>query len=126
MAQEQQDNRVGGSNPGSGHSVLLLGADCTIREAATLKQQLLQHLDRAEPLFVDGSCVEKADAAGVQLLVAFALDCMERGIAFGWPGRSAALEHAIKALGVAALLECPGEVALPPAAHRCTTGPRNR
>jgi len=98
------------------HSVLLLASDCTIREADQLKAQLLEHLDAPEPLFVDGSAVQKADTAGVQLLVAFALDCMERGIAFGWPGRSRALESAIDTLGVAPLLECPGQVAVPPPA----------
>lgn len=117
MAQQEHDERrsTGAAEPG--RSVLQLGSDCTIREATTLRQQLLALLEAPEPLFIDGSTVERADTAGVQLLVAFALDCMERGIAFGWPGRSAALEHAIRTLGVAPLLECPGEVTLPPAAQ---------
>jgi hypothetical protein len=47
------------------------------------------------------------DAAGVQLLVAFALDCLERGVAYSWKARSAALDEAIRVLGVAALIESP-------------------
>jgi anti-anti-sigma regulatory factor len=114
---EQEPESAAEDTGNAVHSVLLLAPDCTIREADQLKQQLLEHLDAPEPLFVDGSAVEKADTAGVQLLVAFALDCMERGISFGWPGRSRALESAIATLGVAPLLECPGQVAVPPPAH---------
>jgi hypothetical protein len=44
----------------------------------------------------------------VQLVVAFALDCLERGVHYEWTGRSAALEQAIRTLGVGALLESPG------------------
>ena len=117
MADETQLAQDGESADDAKHSILLLGPDCTIREATKLKQQLLAHLELSEPLFIDGSTVEKADTAGVQLLVAFSLDCMERGIRFGWPGRSTPLNNAIDALGVAPLLECPGEVALPPAAR---------
>lgn len=117
MTDEQLDDGTGGNGSDTAQSVLILGAECTIREAVNLKEQLIRHLNRPEPLFVDGSGVEKADTAGVQLLVAFSLDCMERGIAFGWPGRSQVLNNAINTLGVSALLECPGEVALPPAVH---------
>jgi hypothetical protein len=45
---------------------------------------------------------------GIQLLVAFALDCLERNLVFAWSGRSAALEQAIALLGVGPLLEGPG------------------
>ena len=46
--------------------------------------------------------------AGVQLILAFALDCLERSIHYTWQSRSAALEDAIRVLGVGALLESPG------------------
>jgi hypothetical protein len=51
--------------------------------------------------------VQQVDTAGVQLVVAFALDCLERGIHYVWTGRSAPLEEAIATLGVGALLESP-------------------
>jgi anti-anti-sigma regulatory factor len=57
---------------------------------------------------LDGSAVEQIDTAGVQLVVAFALDCLERSIHYAWTGRSPALEEAIRTLGVGALLESPG------------------
>jgi len=52
--------------------------------------------------------VREIDTAGVQLVVAFALDCLERGIAYSWKSRSPALDEAVRVLGVAALLESPG------------------
>lgn len=91
-----------------------LGATCTIREAGDLKQQLLAHLEAPPPLFIDGSAVERADTASVQLLVAFSLDCMERGIEYGWAGRSPALNRAIDLLGVGPLVESPGTASYTP------------
>jgi anti-anti-sigma regulatory factor len=97
------------TTPGDASSgVLRLAAACTIREAADLRGQLLSRLEAGQALQIDGSQVERIDTAGVQLLVAFAIDCMERGIVFAWSARSPALEDAVGQLGVAALLESPG------------------
>ena len=60
------------------------------------------------PYQIDGAGVETVDTAGVQLLVAFALDCLERNVRYTWMGRSPVLEEAIRVLGVGALLESPG------------------
>ena len=117
MAEEKSDEQVGDGAVNRKHSIFVLGADCTIRESVDLKRELLAHLERKAPLFIDGSAVERVDTTGVQLLVAFSLDCMERGVAFGWPGRSEALKRAIELLGVGPLLECPGQVDLPPVAN---------
>jgi anti-anti-sigma regulatory factor len=91
--------------PGTGRVVL--GAACTIHEALALQAQLLATANHPGPFELDGAGVEHVDAAGVQLLVAFALDCLERGVAYSWKARSAALEEAIRVLGVAALIESP-------------------
>jgi anti-anti-sigma regulatory factor len=69
---------------------------------------MLEQLARPGPYQIDGSAVERIDAAGVQLIVAFALDCLEGSRAYGWTGRSEALEQAIEILSVGALLESPG------------------
>lgn len=106
---ESQVNAVAiaaGGTPVTGSVVL--GASCTIHEAQTLRAQLLAHAEVAGPYEINGSAVQQIDTAGVQLVVAFALDCLERGAQYAWKGRSAALEEAIRVLGVAALLECPG------------------
>jgi anti-anti-sigma regulatory factor len=62
------------------------------------------------PFELDGSAVQQIDTAGVQLVVAFALDCLERNVPYVWKGRSAALDEAIRILGVGALLESPSGV----------------
>ena len=87
---------------------VVLGGSCTIHEAAAIKAHMLEQLARPGPYEIDGSGVERIDAAGVQLIVAFALDCLEHGVEYVWKGRSETLEHAIELLSVGALLESPG------------------
>jgi anti-anti-sigma regulatory factor len=86
---------------------VVLSAACTIREAAQLRTQLLSCAGQPGPYQIDGAAVEAVDAAGVQVLVAFALDCLERNARYTWLARSPALEEAIRVLGVGALLESP-------------------
>jgi anti-anti-sigma regulatory factor len=90
---------------------IVLGASCTIHEARSLREQMLAQAGLPGPFEIDGSAVQQVDTAGVQLVVAFALDCLERNVAYAWKGRSPALEDAIRVLGVGALLECPGGMA---------------
>jgi anti-anti-sigma regulatory factor len=87
---------------------VVLGGSCTIHEAAAIKAHMLEQLARSGPYEIDGNAVERIDAAGVQLIVAFALDCLEHGVDYVWTGRSETLEHAIELLSVGALLESPG------------------
>ena len=84
-----------------------LGAACTIHEAHQLQAQLLSAAKRPGPYEIDGGGVQLVDTAGVQLLLAFALDCMERNASYSWKARSPALEEAIQLLAVGALLESP-------------------
>jgi anti-anti-sigma regulatory factor len=84
-----------------------LGVACTIHEAQALRTHLLAQLELPGPHEIDGSDVQQIDTAGVQLVLAFALDCLERNVRYAWKGRSPALEEAIRVLGVGALLECP-------------------
>ena len=95
-----------GGPPVSGK--LVLGVSCTIHEAQALRTRMLAQADHPGPYEIDGTGVQQVDTAGVQLVVAFALDCLERGVTYRWTGRSSALEEAIRVLGVSALLECPG------------------
>jgi anti-anti-sigma regulatory factor len=87
---------------------VVLGATCTIHEAPALRSHLIAQASHPGPYEIDGSAVQQIDTAGVQLVVAFALDCLEKGVHYTWTGRSPALEEAIRTLGVAALLESPG------------------
>jgi phospholipid transport system transporter-binding protein len=93
---------------------VVLGASCTIHEAPALRAHLLEQAAQPGPYEIDGSGVQHIDTAGLQLVVAFALDCLERSIHYVWTGRSAALDEAIRILGVGALLESPGAASYSP------------
>jgi len=90
------------------HGRVVLGTACTIQEAAALRAHLLEQAAKPGPYEIDGGSVELVDTAGVQLVVAFALDCLEKSIHYRWIARSVPLEKAIETLGVGALLESPG------------------
>lgn len=87
---------------------VVLGTSCTIHEASALRAHLIAQSAHPGPYEIDGGAVQQIDTAGVQLVVAFALDCLERGIHYVWTGRSPAFEEAVRTLGVNALLESPG------------------
>ena len=87
---------------------VLLGASCTIHEAPALRSHLIDLASHPGPYELDGTAVQQIDTAGLQLVVAFALDCLEKGVHYVWSGRSPQLEEAIRTLGVGALLESPG------------------
>jgi anti-anti-sigma regulatory factor len=95
-----------GDSPASGR--IVLGTACTIHEAQALRAHLLETANHPGPYEIDGGAVQQVDTAGVQLVVAFALDCLERNIHYVWKARSPVLEEAIAVLGVGALLESPG------------------
>ncbi|HET9865467.1 MAG TPA: STAS domain-containing protein [Steroidobacteraceae bacterium] len=86
---------------------VVLPSSCTIKEAQALQATLLAQLERPGPCEIDGGGVQQVDTAGVQLVLAFALDCLERNLQYVWKSRSAPLEEAIRVLGVGALLEYP-------------------
>lgn len=87
---------------------VVLGTACTIHEAQALRAHLLETAVHPGPYEIDGGSVQHIDTAGVQLVVAFALDCLERNIHYVWKARSPVLDEAIRVLGVGALLESPG------------------
>jgi anti-anti-sigma regulatory factor len=86
---------------------VVLGTSCTIQEAAAVRAHMLAQAALPGPYEIDGASVEQVDTAGVQLIIAFALDCLEKGVAYKWIGRSPTLEKAIELLGVSPLLEYP-------------------
>ena len=91
-------------SPGTEDVALVLPPRCTINEIAAM-QDCLRATSVAVTL--DGSAVQRIDAAGVKLLIAF---IRERRAAHGqiqWRGASALLIHAVIALGVANALNLP-------------------
>jgi ABC-type transporter Mla MlaB component len=89
---------------GTADVAVVLPPCCTINEISAL-QDCLRAASVA--VTVDGSAVQRIDTAGVKLLIAF---IRERRAAHGqiqWRGASAALIHAVIALGVANALNLP-------------------
>lgn len=86
---------------------VVLPASCTIKEAGLLKAHLLAQLELPGPCEIEGGAVQQVDTAGVQLVLAFALECLERNLQYSWKSRSPVFEEAVRVLGVGALLECP-------------------
>jgi len=95
-----------GGTPVNGH--VSLGTSCTIHEVQALRAHMMAQAAHTGPFEIDGGNVQQVDTAGVQLVVAFALDCLERGVPYSWKGRSQVLDEAVRVLGVGALLESPG------------------
>jgi anti-anti-sigma regulatory factor len=89
---------------------VVLGVSCTIEDVAELRVDLIAHLAANKPIIIDATRLERIDTAGVQLLAAFAIDCLELGTLFAWKQRPAVLDEAIRLLGLGALMESPGAV----------------
>ena len=67
-----------GGAPVSGR--VSLGTSCTIHEVQALRAHMMAQSAHTGPFEIDGGNVQQVDTAGVQLVVAFALDCLERGV----------------------------------------------
>jgi len=89
---------------------VVLGPSCTIEDVAQLRSDLAAPLATGKPVIIDASRLERIDTAGLQLLAAFCIDCLEQGIVFAWKQQPPVLEEAIRLLGLGALMESPGAV----------------
>ncbi|MBI3898638.1 MAG: STAS domain-containing protein [Gammaproteobacteria bacterium] len=70
-------------------------------------QSLNQALVRALPVELHAADVERVDAAGLQLLLAFYRTARDRGLAPHWRSVSTALRNGSEALGITGALELP-------------------
>ena len=107
MNDTTQDEQAA-ATPGAPVRTVVLPRSCTQAQGGELKAELLASLADGRPVVLDGSEVDRVDVSGVQLLVAFSVDCMEKGVQFTWHSRSRELGEAIRVAGVGALLESPG------------------
>lgn len=85
----------------------VLGAGLGIRESHELRSSLLAAIERG-PLVLDASAVERADSAGVQLLISLARSLAARGESLAYAGASPALLEVARTLGVAEACHLPG------------------
>jgi phospholipid transport system transporter-binding protein len=86
---------------------LILGADCTLREAGNLKSRLLAAEPGSNGVTLDGRAVERIDTAGLQLLVAFARREAASGRPVAWVSASDELLGASARLGLLEVLGLP-------------------
>ena len=84
--------------------VVVLSANCSVKDAASLKTSLCAVANESAAVTLDASAVERVDTATMQLLCAFARDRIARKQSIVWRGQSQALLDAIRLLGVGALL----------------------
>lgn len=84
--------------------VVVLAANCSVKDAASLKTSLCAVANESAAVTLDASAVERVDTATMQLLCAFARDRIARKQSIVWRGQSQALHDAIRLLGVGALL----------------------
>lgn len=87
---------------------LRLPQGCTLAEAAMLKEQLMAHVGVQSELSLDASTVQRIDAVGLQLLVAFVRERSTSGRTTKWMARSAVFDTAARTLGLDQLLLAEG------------------
>lgn len=81
-----------------------LGNSLTIAEVRPLKGTLEQLLTPREPLSLDASRVERADTAGVQLLLSFCREAERLGLEVSWRSVSEPLFATASRLGLSRAL----------------------
>jgi anti-anti-sigma regulatory factor len=82
-----------------------LEAALGIRDARALYEKLNTVLAAATAIVIDGSRIERLDAAVMQVLAGFARAARERGLALTWHSPSPVLQQAARVLGFESILE---------------------
>lgn len=88
-------------------SIVALASNCTVKDAAALKDTLCAVLDSDVAITLDISSVERIDTATIQVLCAFVRQRGAAARSVVWSGTSDAVEEAARLLGVRSLLALP-------------------
>jgi anti-anti-sigma regulatory factor len=86
---------------------IVLPADFGVRSAAEIQARFVEALD-GKVITLDGSRVERADTAGVQLLCALAIAAAQAGLAISWTAVSPALVTVVQLLGLQSIVQLEG------------------
>jgi anti-anti-sigma regulatory factor len=89
--------------------VVSLFSNSTVKDAAALKDTLLQVLDEPGSVVIEAKSVERIDTAIIQVLCAFVRDRAARNLAVTWRGTPQPLLEAARLLGIGGLLALPSE-----------------
>jgi ABC-type transporter Mla MlaB component len=87
--------------------MIVLASNCSVKDAAELKQSLCLHLEQASPVTLDVGSVERVDTSTVQVLCAFVRDRSAQQRKVEWLGDSSVVREAARLLGVEPLLCLP-------------------
>lgn len=82
-----------------------LEAALGIQDARVLHEKLSTVLATATVIIIDGSRIERLDAAAMQLLAGFTRAARQRGLALTWHSPSPVLQQAARVLGFETILE---------------------
>jgi ABC-type transporter Mla MlaB component len=88
-------------------TALALAAECTVADAASLKERLAGLLDQPLAVTLDVSALQRIDTAGLQVIAAFVRQRAEHDRKVMWQGSAPALTGAAKLLGLTSLLGLP-------------------
>jgi len=88
-------------------SPILLSADLGIETAVDLHRQLMPSLDRAQPVLLDASQVQRLHTASLQIVCALFMSRQRAGLETRWTAVSDILRDAVNQLGLAGALELP-------------------
>lgn len=91
--------------------VVTLGSNCTVKDAAALKQSLVAVLNSEAAVVLDVSSVERIDTAAIQLMCAFVRQRAADGHSVAWRGIPETLREAASLLGVSEFLMLPAGAA---------------
>jgi ABC-type transporter Mla MlaB component len=89
--------------------VVTLDSNCTVKDAAALKQALCAVLDNEATVVIDVGAVDRIDTAAIQLLCAFVRQRAADAHGVAWRGTPSALREAAGLLGVRELLMLPAD-----------------
>lgn len=87
-----------------------LPAECILRDAAGLQAQLCAAISPTDSVIVEAGAVTRIDAAGLQLLVAFAQREAAAGRRIQWQDPAPALIESSARVGLSAVLGLPARV----------------
>jgi len=86
-------------------TTVVFDAAIGIRDTRTLHEQLGKILTQSEDILLDGSHIERLDAAAMQVLIAFSRAAQNQGRTITWYSPSTALLQAAQVMGIESMFE---------------------
>lgn len=87
--------------------MIVLATNCSVKDAAELKQSLCLLLDQPAPVTFDVGSVERVDTSTMQILCAFVRDRSAQQRRVAWLGDSSVVREAARLLGVEGMMCLP-------------------